>query len=132
MAEIRRLNPHLVPDIAVTYVVAGAALVRFAMRQTGRPSGRRFWHSRGAPSVVLRGQTGARGPTAGRRRYRCPPTATGAVVAFALCTISTTEKSDDQMVLRRWIDKFECTWSYDASYLRDVLDADPRALLALS
>src|SRR5215813_14341750 len=34
--------------------------------------------------------------------------------------------------LRRWIDKFECTWSYDASYLRDVLDADPRALLALS
>ena len=34
--------------------------------------------------------------------------------------------------LRRWIDKFERTWSYDASYLRDVLDADPRALLAFS
>src|SRR5262249_32562796 len=33
---------------------------------------------------------------------------------------------------RRWIDKFERTWSYDASYLRDVLDADPRALLAFS
>ena len=32
--------------------------------------------------------------------------------------------------LRRWIDKFERTWSYDASYLRDILDADPRALLA--
>jgi hypothetical protein len=32
--------------------------------------------------------------------------------------------------LRRWIDKFERTWSYDASYLRDVLDADPRALMA--
>lgn len=26
--------------------------------------------------------------------------------------------------LRRWIDKFERTWKYDASYLRDVLDAD--------
>jgi len=34
--------------------------------------------------------------------------------------------------LRRWIDRFERTWSYDASYLRDVLDADPRALLAFS
>jgi len=34
--------------------------------------------------------------------------------------------------LRRWIDKFERLWGYDASYLRDVLDADPRALLAFS
>src|SRR5215471_4454087 len=34
--------------------------------------------------------------------------------------------------LRRWIDKFERMWGYDASYLRDVLDADPRALLAFS
>jgi hypothetical protein len=32
--------------------------------------------------------------------------------------------------LSRWIDKFERTWSYDAGYLRDVLDADPRALMA--
>jgi len=35
-------------------------------------------------------------------------------------------------LLQRWIDKFERTWNYDASYLRDVLDADPRALLAFS
>ncbi len=34
--------------------------------------------------------------------------------------------------LQRWIDKFERTWNYDASYLRDVLDADPRALMAFS
>jgi len=32
--------------------------------------------------------------------------------------------------LQRWIAKFERTWHYDASYLRDVLDADPRALMA--
>jgi hypothetical protein len=32
--------------------------------------------------------------------------------------------------LSRWISKFERTWNYDASYLRDVLDADPRALMA--
>ena len=34
--------------------------------------------------------------------------------------------------MQRWIDKFERTWNYDASYMRDVLDADPRAVLALS
>src|SRR5215468_5273850 len=35
-------------------------------------------------------------------------------------------------LLSRWIGKFERTWNYDASYLRDVLDADPRALLTFS
>jgi hypothetical protein len=35
-------------------------------------------------------------------------------------------------LMRQWIGKFEHTWNYDASYLRDVLDADPRALLAFS
>jgi hypothetical protein len=34
--------------------------------------------------------------------------------------------------LRRWIDKFERTWNYDASYMRVVLDADPRAMLTFS
>ncbi len=34
--------------------------------------------------------------------------------------------------LRRWIAKLERTWNYDASYLLDVLNADPRALLAFS
>jgi hypothetical protein len=34
--------------------------------------------------------------------------------------------------LRRWVDKFERTWNYDASYLRDLLDADPRAAMAFS
>jgi hypothetical protein len=34
--------------------------------------------------------------------------------------------------LRRWIDKFERTWSYDTSYLLDILDADPRALMLFS
>lgn len=35
-------------------------------------------------------------------------------------------------LLRRGIAKFERTWNYDASYLRHVLDADPRALMAFS
>jgi hypothetical protein len=32
--------------------------------------------------------------------------------------------------LRRWIERFERAWNYDASYLRDILDADPRAVRA--
>jgi alkylhydroperoxidase family enzyme len=31
---------------------------------------------------------------------------------------------------RRWINKFERTWNYDASYLHELLDIDPRALMA--
>jgi hypothetical protein len=34
--------------------------------------------------------------------------------------------------LRRQIAAFERDWNYDASYLREVLDADPRALWAFS
>src|SRR4029434_4379420 len=30
-------------------------------------------------------------------------------------------------VLRRAIDKFEREWNYDASYIRDMIDASPRA-----
>jgi hypothetical protein len=33
-------------------------------------------------------------------------------------------------LLRRAIGRFERTWNYDASYMREVLDADPRALTA--
>jgi hypothetical protein len=32
--------------------------------------------------------------------------------------------------LNRWIGKFERTWKYDASYLRELVDIDPRAMLA--
>ena len=32
--------------------------------------------------------------------------------------------------LRRQIAAFERTWNYDASYLRELIDADPRAMLA--
>ena len=29
--------------------------------------------------------------------------------------------------LRRWIDKFERDWNYDASYMRELIDVSPRA-----
>jgi len=34
--------------------------------------------------------------------------------------------------MQRWIDKFERAWNYDTSYVRELLDADTRALFAFS
>ena len=31
--------------------------------------------------------------------------------------------------LRRWLDKFERTWNYDVTYMRELLEVDPRAML---
>jgi uncharacterized lipoprotein YbaY len=33
-------------------------------------------------------------------------------------------------LLRRWLAKFERTWNYDAGYMRELIDVDPRAMLA--
>src|SRR5262249_31123485 len=35
-------------------------------------------------------------------------------------------------VLRKAIDKFERGWNYDASYMRDIIDASPRAAFLFS
>jgi hypothetical protein len=32
--------------------------------------------------------------------------------------------------LQRWVSKFERTWNYDASYLHDLIETDPRAMTA--
>jgi len=32
--------------------------------------------------------------------------------------------------LRRQIAAFERTWNYDASYIREIIDVDPRAIMA--
>jgi alkylhydroperoxidase family enzyme len=34
--------------------------------------------------------------------------------------------------LRRWLAKFERTWNYDAGYMREMIDVDPRAVLTFS
>jgi hypothetical protein len=35
-------------------------------------------------------------------------------------------------LLRRQVAAFERNWSYDASYIREIIDADPRAMMAFS
>lgn len=34
--------------------------------------------------------------------------------------------------LQRWVGKFERTWNYDATYLHDLIAADPRAMMAFA
>src|SRR5262245_52280580 len=48
--------------------------------------------------------------------------------ALSRLTIEDRRRSDMiRWALRRAIDKFERDWNYDASYMRDMIDASPRA-----
>ena len=91
--------------------------------------------ARAGPSVGRRGRTRARASIAHRSPDGFSAAGPGDLDRFAACARRSISKRRSTMIrwfLRRWIDKFERTWNYDASYLRDVLDADPRALMAFS
>src|SRR5512138_1991310 len=46
----------------------------------------------------------------------------------ALFRLSVREENDMiKLALRKAIDRFERDWKYDASYMRDIIDASPRA-----
>src|SRR5215470_4432535 len=47
----------------------------------------------------------------------------------ALSRLTSRERRNDMIkwALRKAIGKFERTWKYDASYMRDLIDASPRA-----
>jgi hypothetical protein len=46
----------------------------------------------------------------------------------ALSCLTIGDRSDMfRWALRKGIDKFERGWNYDASYIRDMIDARPRA-----
>jgi hypothetical protein len=47
----------------------------------------------------------------------------------ALSRLNVEDRRDNMIrwILRRAIDKFERQWQYDASYMRDIIDASPRA-----
>src|SRR4029453_17405538 len=47
----------------------------------------------------------------------------------ALCRLTVGERRNEMIkwALRRAIDKFEREWKYDGSYMRDIIDASPRA-----
>src|SRR5262249_32669582 len=47
--------------------------------------------------------------------------------ALSRLTVGDRRSGMIKLLLRRAIDKFERDWNYDASYMRDMIDASPRA-----
>ena len=124
-------NPHFVRDIGAAYLVSGAALAWFAFDRAARAAA-----IAAAAFLTLHALIHLWDATAGQERAHrlladLPTVFLPAALAIWI-VLAKKEKDNAQMVLRRWIDKFERTWNYDASYMREVLEADPRALMAFS
>src|SRR5262245_55670032 len=47
--------------------------------------------------------------------------------ALSRLTLGDRRRDMFRWALRRWLDKFEQDWNYDASYMGDMIDASPRA-----
>ena len=47
----------------------------------------------------------------------------------ALSRLTVEDRRNDMLkwILQRAIDRFERNWKYDGSYMRDIIDASPRA-----
>jgi hypothetical protein len=129
-------NPHFIRDIGVAYSSAGRRWS--GLRWTGLPSRPRSplrRSSRCTPSRIC-----GTPPPAASTRISCSSTSpryfcrrfwrSGSRWRQAAGQLKDKGSTMIKWFLRRWIDKFERTWNYDASYLREVLDADPRALIA--
>jgi hypothetical protein len=136
VADTGPFNPHFIRDIGLAYVVAATTLVWFALDRTPPPGGA---GRRGVPRaaragapVGRRGRTRARASAARRSADRLSAAGLGdlARVDAARRNIGERRSTMIKWFLQRWIGKFERDWNYDAGYLRDVLDADPRALSA--
>jgi hypothetical protein len=63
------------------------------------------------------------------RRTKIVAMSHGAALPRLACA-SERRRTMRKWLLRRWISKFERTWNYDANYLRELVDADPQAMLA--
>src|SRR5262245_39530217 len=47
--------------------------------------------------------------------------------ALSRLTLGDRRRDMFRWALRRWLEKFEQDWNYDASYMGDMIDASPRA-----
>jgi hypothetical protein len=67
------------------------------------------------------------------RVHRVPPLATGPATGIVGAHVADQIKKGRAMLkwfLRRQIAAFERAWNHDASYIREIIDADPRAMIA--
>src|SRR5262249_32094109 len=123
------LNPHFVRDIGAAYLVSGAALAWFGIDARARMAA-----LAGAAVLVLHPLVHA-GEAVGHDAFVSWPDLFAVVLPAALAlwltlfSTRTTEMTMLQWLLRRRIAAFERSTGYDASYVRDILDADMAAFL---
>ena len=139
VAEGGPFNAHFIRDIGVAYLVSGAALVWLAVNRGARPAaqaGAAFLALHALVHVWDAAADAARPSIADRSADRLSAAGTGNLDCLYACpprrNLSKRRSTMISWFLRRWVDEFERTWNYDASYLRDLLDADPRAAMAFS
>jgi len=126
------LNAHFVRDIGAAYLVSGAAFAWF-----GRDARTRMAALAGAAFLVLHALVHV-GEAVGHHALVTWADLLAVVLPAALAAwltlfpTRTTEMTMLQWLMRRRIAAFERATGYDASYVRDILDADMGAFLKFS
>lgn len=128
-------NPHFVRDIGVAYVVTGAALTWFASSVVARPAA-----LIAAAFLALHALVHLWDVAAGREQLDhlltdIPTVFLPPVLAIWIIWASGRRQERRRPILRwflrRQIAAFERTWNYDASYLCELVEGDPGAMLAV-
>jgi hypothetical protein len=134
VSETGPLNPHFIRDIGAAYLVAGAAIAALALDVRAAPAA-----LAGALFLTLHALVHVFDAMAGR--LHADHVFTDLVTVFAPAAIALWLVLSSTPSLRRipmltWfmnrrLDAFERNTGYDVSYVREMLDADVKAVMAL-
>jgi uncharacterized protein YjeT (DUF2065 family) len=134
VSETGPLNPHFIRDIGAAYLVAGAAIAALALDVRAAPAA-----LAGALFLTLHALVHVFDAMAGR--LHADHVFTDLVTVFAPAAIALWLVLSSIPSLRRipmltWfmnrrLDAFERNTGYDVSYVREMLDADVKAVMAL-
>ena len=131
--ETGPLNAHFVRDIGCAYLVAGFAVAGLALNERTRPAMLTC-----ALFLTLHALVHVADAMAGRAHAGHVPADLAGVfapAAIALWLVLSSIPISRRMPMLTWlikrrIDAFERDYGYDTSYLRDMLDADVKAVMA--
>jgi len=134
VSETGLLNPHFVRDIGAAYLVTGAAIAALALDARAAPAA-----LAGALFLTLHALVHVSDAIAGR--LHADHVLTDLVTVFAPAAIALWLVLSSTPSLRRipmltWfmkrrLDAFERNTGYDVSYVREMLDADVKAVMTL-
>ncbi len=132
--ETGPFNPHFVRDIDAAYLVTGAAIAALALDLRAAPAA-----LAGAAFLTLHAFVHVGDAIAGRLHAEhlaadLSIVFVPAVIALWLVYLSTPISRRTPMLtwlMKRRLDAFERNTGYDASYVREMLDADVKSVMAL-